>query len=83
MDIQSQVSNEMLVLIPVLTVLGSMLKGTDKIKDKYIPIILLPIGILLAMALCGFNVNSAIQGILVTGTSVYCNQLYTQALKEK
>ena len=83
MDLQSYISNDLLVLLPVLLVIGSILKGTQKIKDKYIPVILLPFGIVLAMLMGGFNVNSVVQGILITGTSVYCNQLYTQALKEK
>lgn len=72
-----------LILIPVIYVLGIMLKGTELIKDKYIPVILLPIGIVLGMILIGFNVNGFIQGVLVTGVSVYANQLVKQAQKEE
>ena len=46
-----------LILIPAIYVIGAILKGTELIKDKYIPVILMPIGIVLAMLLVGFNVN--------------------------
>ena len=72
-----------LILIPVIYVLGMMLKGTEKVSDKYIPIILLPIGVILAMFIVGFTVNGFIQGVLVTGVAVYANQLVKQALKEE
>ena len=72
-----------LILIPAIYVIGAILKGTELIKDKYIPVILLPIGVILAMLLVGFNVNGFIQGILVTGVAVYANQLVKQTLKEE
>ena len=72
-----------LILIPAIYVIGAILKGTELIKDKYIPVILLPIGIVLAMLLVGFNVNGFIQGVLVTGVAVYANQLIKQASKEE
>ena len=72
-----------LILIPAIYVIGAILKGTELIKDKYIPVILLPIGIVLGMILIGFNVNGFIQGVLVTGVAVYANQLVKQALKEE
>ena len=72
-----------LILIPVIYVIGAILKGTELIKDKYIPVILLPVGIALGMLIVGFNVNGFIQGILVTGVAVYANQLVKQALKEE
>ena len=70
-----------LVLVPVIYVIGSILKGTEAIKDKYIPVILLPIGVLLSMFLLGFNVQAFIQGVLVVGVSVYGNQLVKQIKK--
>lgn len=77
----SYITENALILIPVLCVLGRMLKGTEKITDKYIPIILLPIGIILSMLIAGFTVDGFIQGVLVTGCSVYCNQLVKQLNK--
>ena len=72
-----------LILIPAMYVIGAILKGTELIKDKYIPVILLPVGIALGMILVGFNVNGFIQGVLVTGVAVYANQLVKQTLKKE
>ena len=81
MDITTYIIEKCLILVPCLLVLGSILKGTEKVKDKYIPVILLPLGIGGAIALGGFTVDSIIQGILVTGAAVYCNQLFVQGKK--
>jgi len=75
------ITENALILIPVLYIIGMVLKGIERIKDKYIPLILLPIGIGLAMALMGININAIIQGILVVGVSVYTNQLVKQINK--
>lgn len=72
-----------LILIPAIYVIGAILKGTELVKDKYIPVILLPIGIVLGMLIVGFNVNGFIQGVLVTGVAVYANQLVKQTLKKE
>ncbi|MCI5629099.1 MAG: phage holin family protein [Clostridium sp.] len=39
---------------------------------------LLPIGIGLALAIKGINVDAIIQGILVVGVTVYGNQVFKQ-----
>ena len=70
-----------LILIPVLLVLGKIVKGTEKIPDKWIPLILLPIGIAGSLALGGISADSIVQGVLVTGAAVYSNQVVKQ-LKE-
>ena len=72
-----------LILIPVLYIVATILKNLEFIKDKYIPLILLPIGIALAIAIKGVDVNSVIQGILVTGVTVYGNQIFKQINKEE
>ncbi len=73
MDFINYITENALILIPVLYIIGMILKGIERIKDKYIPLILLPIGIGLARALMGININVIIQGILVVGVSVYTN----------
>ena len=72
-----------LILIPVLYIIGMILKNLERIEDKYIPLILLPIGIALAIAIKGIDINSVIQGILVTGVTVYGNQIFKQINKEE
>lgn len=82
MDFLKYITERMLILIPALYIIGMIIKGTDEIKNKYIPVILLPIGIAGAIAIGGLNVDSIIQGILITGVTVYGNQLITQYKKE-
>ena len=83
MEVLTYVTENALVLIPVLLVIGQILKGIEKIPDKWIPLILLPLGIIGAMALGGWTVDSAVQGILVAGTAVYGNQIVKQLQKDE
>ena len=82
MEILSYVMDNALVLIPVLVIIGQIIKNIQAIPDKWIPLILLPLGVAGALALGGLSVDSAIQGILVTGAAVYGNQIVKQLKKE-
>lgn len=95
MDYQEYIKTELLILIPVLYFVGIGMKKS-KIPDKWIPLMLGAIGILLSSiwviastSLTGLQeilsaVFSAVtQGVLVAGTSVYANQIYIQAKKEE
>lgn len=81
--IQDYLLQDGLIIIPVLYIIGEMIKGIEKIKDKYIPLILMVFGIGFSVAIMGANVDSVIQGILLTGTTVYGNQIYKQLEKEE
>ncbi|MNI85846.1 hypothetical protein D3C73_1428740 [compost metagenome] len=83
MDFVSLITDNALILVPALYILGMIFKGTEKIQDKYIPLILLPIGIAGAIALIGFSVQGFVQGILVVGAAVYANQLVKQFKKDE
>lgn len=78
MSVLQYVLDKMLILIPILNVLGRIIKGIDKIPDKYIPLFLLVFGVLGAIAIGGASVDSIIQGILITGAAVYGNQVVKQ-----
>ena len=82
MEFMEYITENALILIPILYVIGMFLKALEFIKDKYIPCILLVIGIAFSIALTGFNVNAVIQGILVSGATVLGNQLIKQYKKE-
>ena len=71
-----------LVLITVLNVIGMIIKNTEKIPDKYIPLILLVFGILGTVAILGLSPHSVVQGVLVTGAAVYGNQIVKQLKSE-
>ena len=81
MDFIKYITENALVLIPVLYIIGQVIKGIEKVADKYIPLILLPCGILGSIALSGVSADSVIQGILVVGVTVYGNQLVKQVTK--
>lgn len=83
MDLMNYVSQNMLIMIPVIYIIGLMLKGLQFIQDKFIPFILLVIAVILCILINGINVNSIIQAVLVTGVAVYANQVIKQTfLKE-
>ena len=71
-----------LVLVPVLNVIGMIIKHTEKIPDKYIPLILLFFGIVGTIAILGLTPESVVQGVLVTGAAVYGNQVVKQLKSE-
>ena len=95
MDYTDYINSELLILVPVLYLIGLALKKSC-ISDKWIPMILGIVSVLLSFAwvfssynLLGFKqilggiFTSITQGILAAGTSVYVNQLYIQFKKEK
>ena len=95
MDFQDYIKTELLILIPVLYFIGIGIKKSQ-IPDKWIPIILGVSAVVLSAVwiiattdISGLQETAAAiftavtQGILVAGASVYVNQLYIQAKKEK
>lgn len=81
MDLSSYVIDQALVLIPVLYVIGYIIKQS-MVNNKYIPIILVAVGIALSIALLGANIQSIIQGILVAGVTVLGDQVVKQLNKD-
>lgn len=80
MDFMNYIVDQALILIPALYILGRVFK-TSQLPDKYIPLVLLVIGVTLSMFLTGFNVQSFVQGILVTGAAVFTDQITKQLSK--
>lgn len=81
MDLLSYIVDQALILIPVLLVIGQIIKAIPSIPNWLIPIILLVPGVVGAGFLGGWTVESIIQGVLVTGAAVYGNQIYKQIQK--
>jgi ABC-type branched-subunit amino acid transport system permease subunit len=82
MDFASYLIEKMLVLVPVLYIIGMVIKNTPNVKDWLIPWIILILGVVAAVAIgltTGMTVvDSIIQGVLVAGVTVFTNQLITQ-----
>lgn len=94
-QIMNYVKPELVVVAVVLYFIGMGLKKTEKVSDKYIPLILGGIGIVLCavwvLATCTLGsgqdiamavFTSIVQGVLVAGLSTYINQIIKQAQKK-
>ena len=92
--IMNYIKPELIVVAIVLYCIGVWIKGTESIKDKWIPMILGALGIVLCAlwVLATTPITSGavflmavftaiIQGILVAALSTYVNQLIKQAKK--
>lgn len=93
MELYEYIDSELFITVPVLYVLGMMIKRSS-INDKYIPVILGAVGITLALAykltaalpsdapgIASLIFGSVTQGILCAACSVYANNLLKQLKK--
>lgn len=78
MEIMEYIVSGALILIPVLNVIGMIVKKIKVIPDEFIPLILLVFGVAGCFGILGFSAASAVQGVLVTGAAVYGNQVIKQ-----
>lgn len=77
-DIANFIVKEAYILVPVLYVIGLLLKRTPKLPDWLIPWILLALGMAGGFFLGGMQFSGLLQGVLVTGVTVFSHQLYKQ-----
>lgn len=95
-NIQSFIRPELLVLVPVLLILGAILKRAQAVPDKFIPAILGLAGVLVAGLSVFANsplgtagdwltaiLTAFVQGVLCAGAAVYINQIYKQKKKSE
>ena len=59
MEILNYITENALILIPALLIIGQIIKNIEAVPDKWIPVILLPIGIAGALLCGGPSVDSA------------------------
>ncbi|MFD2639931.1 phage holin family protein [Piscibacillus salipiscarius] len=78
MDLLSFIMDEALILVPVLMVLGKIIKQTQLIPNRFIPLSLLLISIILTSVMLGLSFEAFIQSILIAGTAVFGHQLFKQ-----
>lgn len=94
--IQNMIQPELLILAPVLYIAGVGLKKSSSIADRFIPLILGGLGIVLALiyqistvpVMSGTEYAALLftgitQGILCAGASVYVDQLIKQSGKDE
>ena len=95
--IMNYVKPELIVVAIVLYFVGLALKKTERVSDKYIPVILGVVGIVMALIYVlavSLPISSAgevlmailtaiVQGVLCAGLSTYTNQIWKQLNKEE
>ena len=82
MDILNYVVEEGLIMIPVLYIIGEIVKGTEWLTDKWIPLVLLVISVGFTPLLLGtYDAANIVQAVLVAGATVYSHELLKQTNK--
>lgn len=94
--LKEYIKPELIVVAIVLYFVGMGIKNTELIKDKYIPVTLGVLGVIISAiyiiatsTISGYQevltviFTAIVQGILVAGTAVYVNQVIKQRNKEE
>ena len=82
MDIINFIIEEGLIMIPVLYIVGEIIKFTGVLNNKWIPLTLLVFSLLFTpLLLGGFTPDNIVQAVLVTGVTVLGDQLIKQSGK--
>ncbi|EMJ5512788.1 phage holin family protein [Clostridioides difficile] len=78
----SFIPEQLLILVAALYVIGAGCKKYKQLDNKYIPVVLLALGIGFSVWMLGLNPTSVLQGVICWGISIGINQTYKQ-LKEE
>lgn len=82
MDILKYIVNEGLIMIPVLFVLAEIIKQAELVVNKWLPLILLGISLIMTpLVLGGYTADNLVQAILLAGAAVYSDQIIKQTNK--
>ena len=82
MDILNYVVEEGLIMIPVLYIIGEIVKGTEVVSNKWIPLVLLVISVgFTPLVLGAYDANNIVQAVLVAGATVFTNEFVKQTNK--
>ncbi len=82
MNFLEYIIEEGLVMVPVLFILGEIIKRTELLDNNWIPLALLLISIgFTPFLLGGYVATNIVQAILVAGATVFGNELIKQTGK--
>jgi len=82
MDILNYVVQEGLVMVPVLFIIGEIVKGTELLSNKWIPLVVLIISMgFTPLVLGAYTADNIVQAVLVAGVTVFGNELIKQSSK--
>ena len=82
MHILNYVVQEGLIMIPVLFIIGEIIKGTELLSNKWIPLVVLIVSIgFTPLVLGAYTADNIVQAVLVAGVTVFGNELIKQSSK--
>ncbi|HBF5455305.1 TPA: phage holin family protein [Clostridioides difficile] len=74
----SFIPEQLLILVAALYVLGVGFKKYKQLDNKYIPVVLLILGIGFSIWMLGLNPVAVLQGVICWGVAIGANQVYKQ-----
>ncbi|HAT6800071.1 phage holin family protein [Clostridioides difficile] len=74
----SFIPEQLLILVAALSIIGKGCKKYKQLDNKYIPVVLLALGIGFSVWMLGLNPTSVLQGVICWGISIGINQTYKQ-----
>ena len=78
----SFIPEQLLILVAALYVIGAGCKKYKQLDNKYIPVVLLALGIGFSIWMLGLNADSVLQGVICWGVAIGINQTYKQLNEE-
>ena len=76
-EILNLIVEEGLIMIPALFIIGEIVKRTELVDSRWIPVIIIAVSFLLTpMVLGGFNPDNIVQAILVAGAPVLGHEVW-------
>ncbi|ENY8769256.1 TPA: phage holin family protein, partial [Clostridioides difficile] len=67
-----------LILVAALSIIGKGCKKYKQLDNKYIPVVLLILGIGFSIWMLGLNPVAVLQGVICWGVAIGINQTYKQ-----
>lgn len=78
----SYIIDEALIMIPVLFIIGEIIKRTTPLFNKWIPLILLIFSVAYTPIVIGeYTADNIVQAILIAGATVLGNELIKQSVR--
>ncbi|HBF3473042.1 TPA: phage holin family protein [Clostridioides difficile] len=74
----SFIPEQLLILVAALSIIGKGCKKYKQLDNKYIPVVLLILGIGFSIWMLGLNPVAVLQGVICWGISIGINQTYKQ-----
>ena len=82
MNVLDYIVQEGLVMIPVLFIIGEIVKGTELLSNKWIPLVILIVSVgFTPLVLGAYTADNIVQAVLVAGVTVFGNELIKQSSK--